>query len=123
MYGFRPRQPIDLISTVDLYRVSESASFFTTHMHELHKEINDKIEQSNLGYKLRADVRKKFKTFNVGDLVMAWICPELFSPGTIKKLHACSAGPFKILIKLNDNAYIIDLLEDFEINPTFTIEE
>jgi len=68
VYGFRPRQPIDLIPMVDHYIVSESASSFATHMHKLHKVISDKFEQSNLNYKLGADVRKKFKTFNVRDL-------------------------------------------------------
>jgi len=55
---------------VDHYKVSKSASSFATHMHELHKVISDKIEQSNLDNKLRADVRKKFIIFNVIDLVM-----------------------------------------------------
>ena len=55
---------------------------------------------------------------------MVRIHPERFPPGTVKKLHARSAGPFKILTKLNDNAYVIDLPEDFfRINPTFNIED
>jgi len=65
IYGFRPRQPIDLIPMVDHYRVSEFASFFVMHMHELHKVINDKIKQSNFDCKLGADVRRKFKTFDM----------------------------------------------------------
>jgi len=55
--------------------------------------------------------------------VIVRIRSERFPPGTVKKLHARSVGPFKILMKLNDNVYVIDLPEDFEINPTFNIED
>ena len=91
--GFRLKQPIDLISITDHYKVSESASSFASsvasHVHELHKEISDKIALNNSNYELRADIRNKLKTFNVGD---------------VKKLHASNVDPFQILNKLNDNA-------------------
>jgi len=65
------------------YRVSESASSLASlHAHKLHKKISDKITQNNANYKLRIDVRKWFKTFNVGD-----------------DLHACINGPFQFLKK------------------------
>ena len=89
--------------------LSSSASSFVSHVHDLHKEIMDKIAQSSANYKLRNDVRKKLKTFNVGEHVMVQIRPKRFPPESVKKLHARSAGPFQILKKLNDNAYIIDL--------------
>ena len=54
---------------------------------------------------------------------MVRIRPERFPPRPVKKLHARSAEPFKILTKLNDNAYVIDLPKDFGINPTFNIED
>ena len=58
VYGFRSRQRIDLIPMFDHIRASDSASSFASHVHDLHKEVMDKIVQSNANYKLRADVRK-----------------------------------------------------------------
>ena len=78
------------------YRVSESVSSFASslaslHMCKLRKEINDNIAQNNANYKVEIDIRKRFKTFNVGD-----------------DLHACITDPFQILKKLGGNAYVID---------------
>jgi len=53
--------------------------------------------------------RKKFKTFSVDNFVMVQICPKWFPEGTVKDLHGCSAGLFKILKNLNYNTYVIDL--------------
>jgi len=54
---------------------------------------------------------------------MIRIHPKWFPLGTIKKLHANSVGPFKILNKLNDNTYVIDLLKDVGISYTFNMKD
>jgi len=107
----------------DYIKVSYSASSFASHVHDLHKKVMDKIVQSNTNYKLRADIRKRLKTFNVGDYVMVKIRPEWLLSGTVKKLYVCSPDPFQILKKLNDNAYAIDLPQDFGISFIFKIED
>jgi len=104
-------------------RVSESASVFASHVHDLHKEINKKIQKSNAHYKSQADLHRMHLEFNEDDYVMIQIRSERFPPGTIKKLHAHSAGPYKILKKINPNAYIIGLPSDFGISPTFNISD
>jgi len=38
-------------------------------------------------------------------------------------MHARSAGPYKILKKINSNSYVIDLLSDFEISSTVNISD
>ena len=54
----------------------ESAlSSFASHMHvesyhNLHKEVMDKTAQNNANYEIRIDIRKLFKTCNVGDVIL-----------------------------------------------------
>ena len=86
----------------------------------MHKEINNQIQKSNANYKAYADLYKKAHEF--GDYVIARIRPERYPFDTMKKLHARSAGPFKILKKINSNAYVVDLPSDFDISPSFNIE-
>ena len=54
---------------------------------------------------------------------MVRIRPERYPPGTVKKLHARSAGPLKILKKVNSNAYVVDLSPDFGNSPSFNVED
>jgi len=72
---------------------------------------------------LRTDSEKIFKTFNVGDYMMVRIYSKRFPSGTVKTLHVCSAGLFKILNKLNCNAYVIDLFRDYDISCTFNVND
>ena len=43
---------------------------------------------------------------------MIWIQPERFPSGTVKKLQARSAEPFKVLKRIGPNAYVINLPHD-----------
>ena len=53
---------------------------------------------------------------------MIWIRPERFPSGTVRKLQARSAGPFKVLKRMGLNAYVIDLPYDYGISSSFNIE-
>jgi len=92
-------------------------------VHKLHKKINDENKWSNVKPALRADSRKIFKNFNVGDYVMVRTYPKQFPSGTVKMLHVRSAGPFKILNKLNYNTYVINLPKDYGISCTFNVND
>ena len=72
---------------------------------------------------LRADSRKIFKTFNVGDYVMVRIYLKQFPSGIVKMLHVHNDGPFKILNKLNCNTYVINLPRDYDIRRTFNVND
>ena len=64
--SFKLRQPIDLVLIAHYhFRVSDSASAFTSHIHALHEKIRDKIIQINTDYKVSADLYHKLRIFNV----------------------------------------------------------
>ena len=54
---------------------------------------------------------------------MIWIRRERFPSRPIKKLQACSAGPFKVLKRMGPNAYVIDLPHDYGISSSFNIKD
>ena len=70
VYGFKPRQSIDLIPMSQYVKTSESASAFASHLHDLHREISNKINHNNATYKVRVNLHRKVKMFEVGDYVM-----------------------------------------------------
>lgn len=123
VHGYTPRRPLDLLPMSSHDRVSVSAIEFASHMHELHKEINKRIQASNLKYKPQVDLHRRDLDFDVGDYVMIRIKPKRYPSRTVKKLQARSAGPFKVLKKLGPNAYVIDIPSDYGISSTFNIAD
>ena len=123
VHGYRPRKPLDLAPLPTHARVSESAESYAQHIRELHKEISQKIQASNELYQHMTNSHKRLKEFNEGDSIMIKFKPKRFSPGTMKKLHARGAGPFKIIKKIGPNAYVLELPPSYGISSTFNVSD
>ena len=63
-----------------------------------------KIQVSNSQYKIHADTHRHYAEFQVRDYVIIRIQPEQFPSRAIKKLHAHSVNPFKVLKQMGPNA-------------------
>jgi hypothetical protein len=48
---------------------------------------------------------------------------EQFSELRKSKLMSRAAGPFKIVAKINDNTYKLELPPEFEVSPRFNISD
>uniref|UniRef100_A0A2N9IMT1 Reverse transcriptase zinc-binding domain-containing protein n=1 Tax=Fagus sylvatica TaxID=28930 RepID=A0A2N9IMT1_FAGSY len=114
VHGYKARKPLDLLPMSPQVRISESVEAFARHVHDLHKDISNRIHSSNTRYKVQADSRRRHLEFAVGDYVMIRIKPERFPSGTVKKLQARSVGPFKVFKRIGSNAYIIELSSDYD---------
>ena len=124
VYGQIPRSPLDLTPLSTHHsRTSEDGIAFASYIRDMHHGIHERISSQNDKYKLSADLHRRSVCFDEGDLVMVRLGPERYSPRVATKLHARSAGPFPIVRKIGDNAYVLGIPAEWGINPTFNVSD
>jgi hypothetical protein len=91
---------------------------------KLHEATKYNIERMNVKYKVAGDRGRKHVVFEVGDLVGLHLRKDRFLDLRKSKLMPHADGPFKVIEKISDNTYKLELPADFgTIIPTFNIAD
>ncbi|KAJ9563965.1 hypothetical protein OSB04_009125 [Centaurea solstitialis] len=120
-YGVNPLTPIDLIQLPKGSEVHFEASNRAKEMQKIHEQVKAKIEHANDLYKKRANKHRKKAVFQPGDLVWLHLRKERFPSKRKNKLMARGDGPYKVLARIGDNAYKLELPGNTNISATFNV--
>ncbi|XP_074303261.1 uncharacterized protein LOC141637713 [Silene latifolia] len=112
VYGLNPYLPLDLIPLPKDELVHKDADSKLKSMIKLHEQVRERIKTVNEAYKKKSNKHRKPRLFNPGDLVWLHLRKERFPSKRKNKLMPRAEGPYKVIEKVNDNAYKIELDDD-----------
>ncbi|GJS17043.1 transposon ty3-I gag-pol polyprotein [Tanacetum coccineum] len=121
VYKTSPRHVVDLVYLPRKKNIQ--ANRMVEEVQATHDVVRANITEANAKYKFAADKHRRKKLFQVGDEVMVFLRKERFPVGTYSKLEPKKYGLYKILRKINDNAYVVDLPNTMSISKTFNVSD
>ncbi|PRQ42826.1 putative nucleotidyltransferase, Ribonuclease H [Rosa chinensis] len=123
VYTTVPQHVVDLVKLPKVPGVSVAADSMARDVQAVRDEVKAKLEATNAKNKAAADKHRRVKLFQEGDDVMVFLRKERFPVGTYNKLKPRKYGPFKVLRKINDNAYVVALPDSMGISNTFNVAD
>lgn len=122
VYGILPRGPPDLSTLPDRVRLHGGADTFVDHILDTHAEAKANLDANVVKYKAAADSHRLRLVFEVGDLVWVVLTRDKMPAHAYNKLKAKKIGPVKILERINDNAYRLQLPDNITTSDVFNVK-
>jgi hypothetical protein len=113
VYGFKPLALIDLFPLPLQEQANMDASKRSESVKKIHEKTKEELVKKAHYFAVKANKHCKKMTFEPGDMVWVHLHKECFPEKRKSKLMPRGDGPFKVLSKINDNTYKIELLGDW----------
>jgi hypothetical protein len=124
VYGFKPITPLDLLPLPLQERANMEASKRADYVKKIHMKTKQEIEKRSKYYAAKANKNRKKMIFEPGDFVWVHLRKDRFPEKRWSKLLPRGDGPFKVLARINDNAYKIELPGDeYAASDTFNVAD
>jgi hypothetical protein len=123
VYGLIPRAPIDLISFNAASAPHVDATAHVEQMITIHEQTKQNTAATNAKHQVAGSKGRKLVTFEPGDMVWLHLINNHFPTLRRSKLMPRATGPFKVLTKINDNAYTLDLPVEFGVSTSFNVAD
>jgi len=90
---------------------------------KMHERIKRQIQQQTERYAKYNNKGKREMIFEEGDWVWLPLKKDRFPKQRKSKLSPRGDGPFKVLKRVNDNAYRLELPEGYDVHATFNVAD
>ena len=109
VYGFEPLTALDILPLPLHERVNMDMDKRAEYIKKLHEDTRTTLEKHVLREASSINKSKKAMIFQEGDLVWIHLRKDRLPTERNSKLKPRGDGPFKVLKRINDNAYVIDI--------------
>nr|GEU35812.1 hypothetical protein [Tanacetum cinerariifolium] len=123
VYGRNPFTPFDLAPLAGVTQYNAEGSDREKQIKLLHEHVSDQNTKHNLQYQARANKHRQKVVFQVGDLVWIFLRRVRFPQGHFVKLQPRADSTFRVLERINNNAYKIDLPGHYGVSATFNVAD
>jgi len=122
VYRFNPLTPLYLIPLpLDTSFIHKEGVSRLEFVKKLHERVMNQIENQIKVYAAKGNRGRKELVLNKGDWVWLHLRKDRFPTKRKSKLIPRGDGPFQVMERINNNAYSLDLLEEYGVSNTFNI--
>ena len=116
-----PNHALDLVKLPKVLSLNVTPSDLAKQVQEVQTNAKNKLEKVDAKLE-KTDKNRRFKSFDVGDEVMVFISKARMQGGHCK-LQPREYGPYQIVKKINNNAYVVNLPTLMRISNTFNVAD